>query len=232
MTEQCFGTLYAGRHREELQPIVGMFVNTLVLRLTGIGAADCSTFRQLAQRAKQTAIEALDNAIAPFDEVVQALREDETSVDCDTHPSRVIQAPVMPPAATHGGRMAPAPCFQTLVTVSEDAAVAGNGLGSQPNQAVDLGPPSSSSPLQLDGNVLRPLPCQKAPLQICGCTCTVDARANPATVTARPCLRLHQGLAQHLLHRVAPQWTSHFNTAQPCSKEPPFPCCRTASSSV
>ena len=64
------GVPVAGRHRTELEGLIGYFVNTLVMR------ADLSgnpAFTELLQRGKRAALDAYANQELPFDQLVAAL---------------------------------------------------------------------------------------------------------------------------------------------------------------
>ncbi|KNC99985.1 amino acid adenylation domain-containing protein [Spizellomyces punctatus DAOM BR117] len=63
----CIGTVSANRGVKELEGIVGFFVNTLVLRtdLTGL-----DTFSEVVAAVRGTILEAFDNQLLPFEEVV------------------------------------------------------------------------------------------------------------------------------------------------------------------
>ncbi|MEU6798514.1 amino acid adenylation domain-containing protein [Nonomuraea wenchangensis] len=65
------GTPVAGRELPEFEPLLGMFVNTLVLR-TDLGGDP--EFGELLDRVRETVLDALDHAEAPFDRLVEALQ--------------------------------------------------------------------------------------------------------------------------------------------------------------
>ncbi|MEV4290411.1 amino acid adenylation domain-containing protein [Nonomuraea bangladeshensis] len=65
------GTPVAGRELPEFEPLLGMFVNTLVLR-TDLGGDP--EFGELLERVRETVLDALDHAEAPFDRLVEALQ--------------------------------------------------------------------------------------------------------------------------------------------------------------
>ncbi|RVX39045.1 amino acid adenylation domain-containing protein [Nonomuraea polychroma] len=65
------GTPVAGRDLPEFEPLIGMFVNTLVLRTDLSGDP---SFGELLDRVRETVLDALDHAEAPFDRLVEALQ--------------------------------------------------------------------------------------------------------------------------------------------------------------
>jgi len=65
------GSVFGGRTRPEIEPIIGFFVNTLVLRTS---AAGDPSFRELLTRAGDTAFGALLHQDVPFGKVVDALQ--------------------------------------------------------------------------------------------------------------------------------------------------------------
>ena len=75
-TDLTVGTPVAGRHRPELEPIIGLFVNTLALRTSLAGNP---TFRELLERVRDTAVGALAHQEFPFDRVVQELNPERDS---------------------------------------------------------------------------------------------------------------------------------------------------------
>ncbi|MGH9348635.1 MAG: amino acid adenylation domain-containing protein [Vicinamibacterales bacterium] len=74
-TDIVVGTDFAGRGRQEVEPLLGFFVNQLALRTELAGAM---TFRDAVQRVHDTALAAYDNADVPFDQVVERLRPERT----------------------------------------------------------------------------------------------------------------------------------------------------------
>ncbi len=112
-TDFAIGSPVANRTRPETESLIGFFVNTIVLR------TDLSpemTFRELMQRARQTAIEAYDFQDLPFEKLIEELR-----------PVRDM---------SHN------PLFQVMLTVnhSKNAAVDGvaNGMISNGTAKFDL----------------------------------------------------------------------------------------------
>ncbi|HLL67790.1 MAG TPA: condensation domain-containing protein, partial [Micromonosporaceae bacterium] len=65
------GSVFSGRSRPELEPLIGYFANTLVLR---IDAGGDPTFRELVQRANDVVLGAVEHQDVPFTMVVDALR--------------------------------------------------------------------------------------------------------------------------------------------------------------
>ena len=71
-TEDVFvGSVFAGRSRVELEPLIGMFINPLVLRTSLAGDP---TFRQLVPRVRDTVLNAFANQDVPFERVVEAVQ--------------------------------------------------------------------------------------------------------------------------------------------------------------
>jgi amino acid adenylation domain-containing protein len=65
------GSVFSGRTRTELEPMVGFFANTLVLRSD---LSDDPTGRELVRRCGQTVLGALGNQDVPFGTVVEELK--------------------------------------------------------------------------------------------------------------------------------------------------------------
>ena len=65
------GTPIAGRTRELLEPLIGFFVNTLVMRADITRA---SSFRDLLDQVRRTALDAFDHQDLPFEKLVEELR--------------------------------------------------------------------------------------------------------------------------------------------------------------
>ncbi|MEU9107572.1 amino acid adenylation domain-containing protein [Streptomyces xanthophaeus] len=70
-SELAFGSVFSGRTREELEPLVGFFANTLVLRSDVSGDP---SFTALVARANTTVLGALEHQDLPFGTLVQELR--------------------------------------------------------------------------------------------------------------------------------------------------------------
>ncbi|MBF6055962.1 amino acid adenylation domain-containing protein, partial [Streptomyces eurocidicus] len=67
----AIGSVFSGRTRSEVEPLVGLFANTLVLRTSTAGDP---TFRELVGRCGETVLGALDHQDVPFTMVVDALK--------------------------------------------------------------------------------------------------------------------------------------------------------------
>ncbi|MFE0046797.1 amino acid adenylation domain-containing protein [Streptomyces albireticuli] len=67
----AIGSVFSGRTRSEVEPLVGLFANTLVLRTSTAGDP---SFRELVGRCKETVLGALDHQDVPFTMVVDALK--------------------------------------------------------------------------------------------------------------------------------------------------------------
>ena len=74
------GVPVAGRHRTELEGLIGYFVNTLVMRVELSGNPG---FTELLQRVKETALDAYGHQELPFDQLVAALSPQR---DLSRHP--------------------------------------------------------------------------------------------------------------------------------------------------
>ena len=70
------GTPVAGRHRAEVEGLIGLFINTLVLRGDLAGTAD---FTALLDRVRETAIGAYGHQELPFEKVVEDSPRSERS---------------------------------------------------------------------------------------------------------------------------------------------------------
>ncbi len=70
--EVLVGTPIAGRHRLEVEGLIGLFVNTLVLR--GRLDGERPTFRLLLERARHAALDAYGHQDLPFEKLVEELQ--------------------------------------------------------------------------------------------------------------------------------------------------------------
>jgi amino acid adenylation domain-containing protein len=75
-TDLPIGSVFSGRTRAELEPLVGYFVNAVVLRATIDGEP---TFAELVHRCHETVVDATANQALPFSLVVDALEPDRTA---------------------------------------------------------------------------------------------------------------------------------------------------------
>jgi amino acid adenylation domain-containing protein len=69
------GTPVAGRTHPDLESMIGFFVNTLALRVSTAGAP---SFRELVDRARETALGGLSNAEVPFEKLVEELQPERS----------------------------------------------------------------------------------------------------------------------------------------------------------
>ncbi|MEA2491913.1 MAG: hypothetical protein QOH21_3705, partial [Acidobacteriota bacterium] len=69
-TDLVVGSGIAGRHRAELEPLIGYFVNTLAMRTDLSGNP---TFRELLGRVKQTTLDAYEHQDLPVEQLIEAL---------------------------------------------------------------------------------------------------------------------------------------------------------------
>jgi amino acid adenylation domain-containing protein len=75
-TDLPIGSVFSGRTRAELEPLVGYFVNAVVLRTN---LDDEPTFAELVRRCHETVLDATANQAVPFSLVVDALEPDRTA---------------------------------------------------------------------------------------------------------------------------------------------------------
>ena len=65
------GTAIAGRHRREIQPLIGFFVNMLALRAR---FTEQQTFRELLMQVKEVCLGAYDNQDVPLEKLVEEMQ--------------------------------------------------------------------------------------------------------------------------------------------------------------
>ncbi|MGH3741090.1 MAG: condensation domain-containing protein, partial [Micromonosporaceae bacterium] len=70
-TDLAVGSVFSGRTRSEIEPLLGFFVNPLVLRVSTDGNP---TYRELVRRCSDTVLDATAHQDVPFSVVVDALR--------------------------------------------------------------------------------------------------------------------------------------------------------------
>ncbi|WP_215083101.1 non-ribosomal peptide synthetase [Streptomyces sp. ISL-11] len=69
------GSVFSGRTRSEVEPLIGFFANTLVLRTSTAGDP---TFRELVARCQRTVLGAMEHQDVPFGTLVEELRPERT----------------------------------------------------------------------------------------------------------------------------------------------------------
>ncbi|UQI45639.1 amino acid adenylation domain-containing protein [Streptomyces sp. HU2014] len=69
------GSVFSGRTRTEVEPLVGFFANTLVLRTSTAGDP---AFRELVARCQRTVLGAMEHQDVPFGTLVEELRPERT----------------------------------------------------------------------------------------------------------------------------------------------------------
>ncbi|WP_066907175.1 SDR family NAD(P)-dependent oxidoreductase [Millisia brevis] len=67
--DQVFGTLYAGRDRPEIEPLIGLFVNTLPIRVRLTGS---ESFTELSMRVAEECNRCWEHSDTPYDRIVAA----------------------------------------------------------------------------------------------------------------------------------------------------------------
>jgi amino acid adenylation domain-containing protein len=75
-TDLPVGSVFSGRNRAELEPLVGYFVNAVVLRTNLDGEP---TFAEVVRRCHETVVDATANQAVPFSLIVDALEPDRTA---------------------------------------------------------------------------------------------------------------------------------------------------------
>ncbi|TBF87874.1 non-ribosomal peptide synthetase, partial [Rhizobium leguminosarum] len=71
-TDLAFGTTVAGRNRVELEPLIGFFINILPLRVTVEGHMSAA---QLIEHVREVAIQGLNHADLPFEQLIGTVPE-------------------------------------------------------------------------------------------------------------------------------------------------------------
>lgn len=173
--EIVIGTPIAGRHRMELENLIGFFVNTLPIRLDLSGEP---TFRDVLCRARDVAFEAYDNQDLPFDVLVEKLRPPR---DLSRHPifqvMLSLQNVPLRWSAMAGLAVAPFPMpsdsakFDVLLEVTEKDT----GLSAEFEYSSDL---FTASTIQIMGRYLEKL--------IRVAAITPDVPVGRLPLTARP----------------------------------------------
>ncbi|WP_344318934.1 amino acid adenylation domain-containing protein, partial [Streptomyces yatensis] len=96
----AFGTVTAGRHREELESVAGFFVNTLVLRADVDGD---STVERFLDAMRETVLDAFGHDRLPFERVVEELAPRRDPSRNPLVQALVVQQSAMVPAQEAGG---------------------------------------------------------------------------------------------------------------------------------
>ncbi|MEW2624086.1 amino acid adenylation domain-containing protein [Streptomyces sp. NPDC048106] len=134
------GAPIAGRHRTELEPLIGFFVNNLVLRTDLSGDPG---FTELLDRARETALGAYAHQDVPFERLVEELRPErdlsrnplfQAMLVLNEQAVRSVEVPglhVEPVELANGGAK-----FDLTLYLSENAS--GGGLDGQLVYATDL----------------------------------------------------------------------------------------------
>ncbi len=96
-TDLPLGSIFSGRSRPDIEPLVGFFANPLVLRTDVSGRP---TFAALVRRCHDTVLDAAAHQDAPFPLVVETLRPEWTD---DVNPLFQISLSLQPPGASLPG---------------------------------------------------------------------------------------------------------------------------------
>jgi amino acid adenylation domain-containing protein len=105
-SDVCIGTPIANRNRTELESMIGLFINTLVLR---VRLAAASSFAELLEQARDTALGAYAHQDVPFEYLL-----DELQVTRNTSHSPLFQAMIVLQNAPDGELTLPGLSLQPL----------------------------------------------------------------------------------------------------------------------
>jgi amino acid adenylation domain-containing protein len=105
MEDIIVGTPVAGRHRVELEPLIGLFVNLLAIRNDLSGDP---TFKELLNRVRNVSLEAFSHQDVPFDKLVEELNPQRNlSINPIFQVMFQLQNSPMPPVHIHGLTVTP-----------------------------------------------------------------------------------------------------------------------------
>jgi amino acid adenylation domain-containing protein len=92
-TDIPVATVTAGRDRPDLEAMMGCFVNTLILRTD---LADCATFQEAVQRVRAVSLAAAVHQQVPFQQVVEAVRQNHSLRQQSLFHVLMVLAPPLP----------------------------------------------------------------------------------------------------------------------------------------